>query len=87
MSNPEKYLKMGGGGVIIKWPSGNVETIPENGGEGAMVFIFLLLLEIVNTLILFLELMCFLYEKMFESGNVPKWNILDVWLVLATPVI
>ena len=44
----------------------------KKGGGGAMVFIFLLLLEMVNTLILFLELMCFLYEKMFESGNVPK---------------
>ena len=71
MGVPQKYLKMGGGGlnkmtlgilrlyhkmvvvgvgggVIIKW------------GEGAMIFIFLLLPEMVNTLILLLELMCFL---------------------------
>ena len=36
------------------------------GGEGAMIFIFLLLPEMVNTLILLLELMCFLQEKTFE---------------------
>ena len=48
------------GGVIIKWPSGNVETIPSNGRKlitkwedggmgGSIIFIFLLLPEMVNS--------------------------------------
>ena len=37
------------------------------GGRKAMIFIFLLLPEMVNTHILLLELVCFLSEKTFES--------------------
>ena len=37
-----------------------------------MIFIFLLLPEMVITLILLLELICFLQEKTFESEQNPK---------------
>ena len=68
----EKYLKMGRGihnksqGIL------NINTIPLNGeggrvdnkigggGEAAKIFIFLLIREMVNTLILLLELIRFL---------------------------
>ena len=42
-------MGVGGGGVGV-----------DNKMEGAIIFIFLLLPEMVNTLILLLELMCFL---------------------------
>ena len=40
-----------------------------------MIFVFLLLPEMVNKLILLLELMCFLQEKTFEREYNPKWNV------------
>ena len=64
---------MGGGGVVINDPQEKLRLYHKmrgliiKWGEGAIIFIFLLLPEMVNTLTLLLKLMCFLSEKTFKS--------------------
>ena len=80
---PEEYLKMGEGGghnkmtlreywdYTIKWCEVGFDN--KMVGEGAMIFIFLLLAKMVNTLSLLLELMCFLTNVFSTRKNVRNW--------------
>ena len=47
-----------------------------------MIFVFLLLPEMVNTLILLLELMCFLQEKNVQKGIQSQMDSLECFVLI-----